>query len=230
MSSSRRPSPPRTTSTPRSTTATSSPACARSRTGTHFQLLETLAASVADELKRRFQLERVEVRVGKPDLRLEGGLGHGRRRAVTRAYVGVGANLGDREATIRAALAALPGVVGVSQLRETDPVGVVDQPPFLNGAAALETDLSPARAARRAAGCRARARTRAPRALGPAHDRSRSAALRRRDDRRAGVDRPAPAPARAPVRARAAPRPRSRAGDSGPRTGGRPACRATLSG
>ena len=62
---------------------------------------------------------------------------------MTRAYVGVGANLGDREATIRAALAALPGVVGVSQLRETDPVGVVDQPPFLNGAAALETDFSP---------------------------------------------------------------------------------------
>jgi len=62
---------------------------------------------------------------------------------VTRAYVGVGANLGDREATIRAALAALPGVVAVSELRETAPVGVVDQPPFLNGAAALETELSP---------------------------------------------------------------------------------------
>jgi len=62
---------------------------------------------------------------------------------VTRAFVGVGANLGDREETIRAAVAALPGVVGVSQLRETDPVGVVDQPPFLNGAVALETELSP---------------------------------------------------------------------------------------
>ena len=62
---------------------------------------------------------------------------------MTRAYIGVGANLGDREATIRAALAALPGVVGVSQLRETDPVGVVDQPPFLNGAVAVETDFSP---------------------------------------------------------------------------------------
>ena len=62
---------------------------------------------------------------------------------MTRAFVGVGANLGDREETIRAAVAALPGVVGVSQLRETDPVGVVDQPPFLNGAVALETELSP---------------------------------------------------------------------------------------
>ena len=62
---------------------------------------------------------------------------------MTRAYVGVGANLGDREATIRAALDALPGVVAVSALRETDPVGVVHQPPFLNGAAALEPELAP---------------------------------------------------------------------------------------
>ena len=62
---------------------------------------------------------------------------------MTRAYVGLGANLGEREGTIRAALAALPGVVAVSTLRETEPVGVVDQPPFLNGAAALETELAP---------------------------------------------------------------------------------------
>lgn len=62
---------------------------------------------------------------------------------MTRAYVGVGANLGDRRATIERAIALLPGVVAVSELRETDPVGVVDQPPFLNGAVALETALSP---------------------------------------------------------------------------------------
>jgi 2-amino-4-hydroxy-6-hydroxymethyldihydropteridine diphosphokinase len=64
------------------------------------------------------------------------------------AYVGLGANLGDREATLRAAveaLAAVPGVrvVAVSSLRETEPVGYLDQPPFLNGAAALETELAP---------------------------------------------------------------------------------------
>jgi 2-amino-4-hydroxy-6-hydroxymethyldihydropteridine diphosphokinase len=63
---------------------------------------------------------------------------------VTRAYVGVGANLGDRRATIEAAVAALPGLVAVSELRETEPVGVVDQPAFLNGAVALDTEL-PAR-------------------------------------------------------------------------------------
>jgi 2-amino-4-hydroxy-6-hydroxymethyldihydropteridine diphosphokinase len=62
---------------------------------------------------------------------------------VTIAYVGLGANLGDREGTIRAAVAELPGVVAVSTLRETDPVGVTEQPRFLNGVVALETELSP---------------------------------------------------------------------------------------
>jgi 2-amino-4-hydroxy-6-hydroxymethyldihydropteridine diphosphokinase len=62
---------------------------------------------------------------------------------VTVAYVGLGANLGDREETIRAAVAELPDVVALSPLRETDPVGVTDQPQFLNGVAALETELAP---------------------------------------------------------------------------------------
>ena len=61
--------------------------------------------------------------------------------------MGLGANLGDREGAIRSAvdlLGAEPGieVVAVSRLRETDPVGYLDQPRFLNGAAALETDLA----------------------------------------------------------------------------------------
>ena len=63
-------------------------------------------------------------------------------------YVGLGSNLGDREQTIRAALARLEAdpeivVVAVSSLRETDPVGYTDQPKFLNGAAALRTELLP---------------------------------------------------------------------------------------
>jgi 2-amino-4-hydroxy-6-hydroxymethyldihydropteridine diphosphokinase len=65
-----------------------------------------------------------------------------------RAYVGLGANLGDRESTIRRAielLAAEPAVevVAVSSLRETDPVGYAEQPRFLNGVAAVETELGP---------------------------------------------------------------------------------------
>jgi 2-amino-4-hydroxy-6-hydroxymethyldihydropteridine diphosphokinase len=67
---------------------------------------------------------------------------------VTLAYVGLGANLGQREATLARAVqlleeAARVEVVGVSELRETDPVGVVDQPPFLNGAVSVDTTLPP---------------------------------------------------------------------------------------
>jgi 2-amino-4-hydroxy-6-hydroxymethyldihydropteridine diphosphokinase len=63
-------------------------------------------------------------------------------------YVGLGSNLGDREQTIHAALELLESdpeivVAAVSSLRETDPVGYTDQPKFLNGAAALRTELSP---------------------------------------------------------------------------------------
>jgi 2-amino-4-hydroxy-6-hydroxymethyldihydropteridine diphosphokinase len=66
---------------------------------------------------------------------------------VTSAYVGLGANLGDREHTLRAAVEALAAedgieTIAVSTLRETEPVGVGDQPPFVNGAVELETTLT----------------------------------------------------------------------------------------
>lgn len=62
---------------------------------------------------------------------------------MTRAYIGLGANLGDAEdALARAirALDALPGhrVAGVSRLYATAPVGVADQPEFRNAVVALE--------------------------------------------------------------------------------------------
>ena len=67
---------------------------------------------------------------------------------MARAFVGIGANLGEPERQIRAALAELAAsegveVAAVSSLRETDPVGYEDQPRFLNGAAVVETELSP---------------------------------------------------------------------------------------
>ena len=61
--------------------------------------------------------------------------------------MGLGANLGDRETMLRRALDLLadePGVElrRVSTFRETEPVGLLDQPRFLNAAAELETELS----------------------------------------------------------------------------------------
>lgn len=69
---------------------------------------------------------------------------------MTKAFVGLGSNLGDPRGQIEQALALLDEedgveVAAVSSLRETDPVGYEDQPRFLNGAAELRTTL-PARA------------------------------------------------------------------------------------
>lgn len=67
----------------------------------------------------------------------------------TTAYIALGANLGDRETNIRAALARIsehPGIrlQTVSSLHETPAVGgPADSPPFLNAAAKLITTLSP---------------------------------------------------------------------------------------
>jgi 2-amino-4-hydroxy-6-hydroxymethyldihydropteridine diphosphokinase len=65
---------------------------------------------------------------------------------VTRAYVGLGSNLGDRESTLHRALELLGQrvrIVAVSRFRETEPWGHADQPPFVNAAAAVETELAP---------------------------------------------------------------------------------------
>lgn len=65
-----------------------------------------------------------------------------------RAYVGLGSNLGDRSATLTRAVELLGeqqgiDIAAVSSFRETDPVGYLDQPRFLNAAVAIETSLRP---------------------------------------------------------------------------------------
>jgi 2-amino-4-hydroxy-6-hydroxymethyldihydropteridine diphosphokinase len=64
------------------------------------------------------------------------------------AYIGLGSNLGDRERTIRAALAMLGGngsieVTRISDLQETVPLGQKAQPNYLNGVAEVRTKLGP---------------------------------------------------------------------------------------
>ena len=65
-----------------------------------------------------------------------------------KAYIGLGSNLGDRRAMLELALellAAEPEIdlIASSSVRETDPVGLEEQPRFLNAAAAIETELPP---------------------------------------------------------------------------------------
>jgi len=69
-------------------------------------------------------------------------------RDPVRGFVGVGSNVGDRAGTIRRAaelIGAHPEIelVASSGIRETEPWGPVEQPPFLNGVVAVETSLGP---------------------------------------------------------------------------------------
>lgn len=73
---------------------------------------------------------------------------------MTTAYLGLGSNLGDREANINRALVELVRTAGcslikVSSLYETKPVGITEQPDFYNIAVAIETDLAPKELLRR---------------------------------------------------------------------------------
>jgi 2-amino-4-hydroxy-6-hydroxymethyldihydropteridine diphosphokinase len=67
---------------------------------------------------------------------------------VTTGYLGLGSNVGDSAANLRAARAALPAhgvtVTASSSLYVTEPQGeVLDQPDFLNAAVRIETALGP---------------------------------------------------------------------------------------
>lgn len=64
-----------------------------------------------------------------------------------RAYLGLGANLGDRAATLRSAIASIADlgtIIAVSPAYETAPVGYYrDQPDFLNAVVVVKTSLRP---------------------------------------------------------------------------------------
>lgn len=64
------------------------------------------------------------------------------------AFIGLGGNLGDRHATLNAALRALDASPGIhvtrcSSLHEYPAWGPIDQPAYINAVAAVETSLSP---------------------------------------------------------------------------------------
>lgn len=61
---------------------------------------------------------------------------------MTRAFLGLGSNLGERRELLAAAVAAIPDLVAVSPLYETDPVGGPEQGAFLNLVVELDTPMS----------------------------------------------------------------------------------------
>jgi 2-amino-4-hydroxy-6-hydroxymethyldihydropteridine diphosphokinase len=61
---------------------------------------------------------------------------------LTRAFLGLGSNLGERRRLLAAAVAAMPDLVAVSPLYETDPVGGPEQGAYLNLVVELDTARS----------------------------------------------------------------------------------------
>ena len=112
-------------------------------TGPSFDLIEALAEAIASDVLALGELVAVDVTVHKPTAPIAHAFADVsvtiRRRRTAEFVVALGSNLGDRVATLGAAveeLRAAPGVRvdAVSQLVETDPVGGPEQADYLNAA------------------------------------------------------------------------------------------------
>ena len=116
-------------------------------------LIERLAQKIADAvLKSDDRIEKVIVTVSKPEAPVKGIFETMEvvieRRKKEFTILSLGSNMGDREANILAAeeeLRDLPGIEGfkVASIYETEPVGLEDQPYFLNTCVGFYTDLDP---------------------------------------------------------------------------------------
>ena len=169
-----------------------------------YKTLERLAQVVGQRLMERYGCESVRVRAAKPEPPLPlaiqevavevtqervGRRGRGRSAGgvgpVRTGYLGLGSNVGDSAAHLRAAIELLARagveVEAVSSAYVTEPVGeVLDQPDFLNAAIRIRTELEPEALLDALQGGRGRARPRLRRSPPqPAPARRRPAAARR---------------------------------------------------
>lgn len=116
--------------------------------GERWHLLERLAQRVAEEVlvaDARVRAVTVTVRKLRPPVPHDLGSAGVRFQRRRRAFLGLGANLGDREAALREAVAALgDSVTAVSPVYETEPVGgPAGQPPYLNLVVEVAAPASP---------------------------------------------------------------------------------------
>ncbi|HEY3534346.1 MAG TPA: 2-amino-4-hydroxy-6-hydroxymethyldihydropteridine diphosphokinase [Pedococcus sp.] len=119
--------------------------------GEPLDLIEALAAKIADRVLTRPLVEAVEVVVHKP----QAPVGHPFTDVQVRVFrerrtpvvIAMGSNIGDSVETLQDAAVALYGLIDLdeaSPLVETDPVGGPDQPAYLNAVVTGTTHLAPA--------------------------------------------------------------------------------------
>ncbi len=121
--------------------------------GDNGNLIESLAQKISDAvLGSDDRIEKVIVTVSKPEAPVKGIFETMEvtveRRKKEFVILSLGSNLGDREANLNAAeeaLKALPGVEGFkcASIYETEPVGLEEQPYFLNTCVGFYTDIEP---------------------------------------------------------------------------------------
>ncbi len=126
--------------------------------GSHKRLIETLAEGIAAAvLTAAPKISAVTVELTKPrppvDFQFAGVTAKIRRErtrppAPRTAFISLGSNLGDRATLLHGAIQRIGdserlSVVAQSAVTETAPMGVVDQPQFLNQVIAVATTLSP---------------------------------------------------------------------------------------
>jgi dihydroneopterin aldolase/2-amino-4-hydroxy-6-hydroxymethyldihydropteridine diphosphokinase len=118
--------------------------------GESLDLIEALAARIADRVLSRPLVEAVEVTVHKPEAPVGHPFGdvHVRvtRERQSPVVIALGSNIGDSVETLHDAAVSLYGlidIVEVSALVETDPVGGPEQPAYLNAVVTGTTHLAP---------------------------------------------------------------------------------------
>lgn len=116
------------------------------------RLLETVADRLAQQILLKFPLiQQIRLEVKKPNAPIPipfGSVSVVAERQWHQVYVGVGSNMGDREANIQNALQMLETyedcqIVRVSKWLYTEPYGYTDQPEFINGCLLVKTLQSP---------------------------------------------------------------------------------------
>lgn len=122
--------------------------------GNCFDLIETLAARLAERILKEFPLARaIELTVKKPDAPMSGKfdyVGVRVKRAWHKVYLGLGSSEGDRNAYLNFAVNGLKADDNFANIIEssritTEPYGGVAQGSFLNSVIACDTLYSPKR-------------------------------------------------------------------------------------
>ena len=122
-------------------------------TAEKYDLIERCAEQIAKRILVDYPLViKVKVLVKKPEAPIDKKFDYVAveiERSWHKAYIGLGSNMGNKEANIKNAIQAMDcdscttRVVSISKLYETEPVGYAEQEDFLNGAVEIKTLLMP---------------------------------------------------------------------------------------